>query len=146
MEALLNTAGSCGCGDREGGGEGRMGGKEECRLGLGNRITSAAYYTAYAVMVTGEGIECSQLHPSSAQLLRCVASKATDIGTNLPEGGEGERGREKGGLSTINSSLSLPPLTYQRNPKQGEIKDTWEKRIVSCTCKCTYYHSAALLS
>ena len=127
---------------REGG---REGGREEGEKGReGNNLfdintTSATHYTVNTVVVEGEGVECSQLHPPSAQLLRCVLFKATNNGTNLPERErERERERENGGLSIVALHLSTslnhsfpPPLTYQGYTKQGKIKDTWKNRKCS---------------
>ena len=44
---------------------------------------SSPYLIAKAIVVSREGVECSQLLPSSTQLLCCVAKKPTNVCPNL---------------------------------------------------------------
>ena len=44
---------------------------------------SSPYLVAKAIVVSGEGVECSQLLPSCTQLLCCVPKKPTNVCPNL---------------------------------------------------------------
>ena len=87
IDSLLNTAGSCGCEEGEGGGvESKRGGTRKTIFWC-QGVCLCSHSSSESVMVTREGIEGSQLHPASAQLLGCVPAKTTDISTHLEDAG-----------------------------------------------------------